>query len=72
MKLDATPAIDGAVEQALVGVLGESGVASASSPSLYGDAWRRAGLLEGIEGEESAEPFGYALSPRSTRGATRA
>jgi hypothetical protein len=33
-------------------------------------AWRRAGLVEAVDGAEDA--FDYAFSPRSTRGATRA
>jgi len=36
----------------------------------YATAWRRAGLAEAADGDGEQE--GYARSPRSTRGATRA
>ncbi len=38
-------------------------------PAAYASAWRVAGLREAAEGEDVES---YALSPRSTRGATRA
>jgi hypothetical protein len=69
MELDATPAIDAAVEPALLAVLDDAGVRTPGS-SGYDDAWRRAALHEGVDGDDP--PVGYALSPRSTRGATRA
>ena len=37
---------------------------------LYGDAWRHAALCEAALGDDAET--GYAFSPRSTRGATRA
>jgi hypothetical protein len=61
------PPVDEAVREALAeALLHETGDA-------YGgraDPWRRAALEEGVSRAED-EP-GYALSPRSTRGATRA
>jgi hypothetical protein len=57
------------VRQALFGVLRETGMDS-SRTSGYDDAWRRAALREAFEGDELE--LGYALSPRSTLGATRA
>ena len=36
----------------------------------YTDSWRYAALREGVERDE--DEAGYAPSPRSTRGATRA
>lgn len=38
-------------------------------PAAYGSAWRVAGLREASEWDDVE---GYAPSPRSTRGATRA
>ena len=69
MELDATPAIDAALEPALLAVLDAAGVRTPGSAG-YEDAWRRAALYEGVDGDEP--PVGYALLPRSTRGATRA
>ena len=66
------PPVEAALQQAILGVLEEAGV-RASSAAGYDQAWRRAALHEGVEGDEGVEqPGGYALSPRSTRGATRA
>ena len=69
MQVFVDPPVADAVRQALAVVLRERGVAGAGSAS-YDGAWRRAGLYEGVDrdGDESS----YALSPRSTRGATRA
>ena len=70
MKLDSTPAVDPAVERALLDVLADRGLEAAPA---YAAAWRRVALQEGVEREEgSAEAVTYAFSPRSTRGATRA
>jgi hypothetical protein len=69
MELDTTPAVDAVVRQALLGALREAGVDS-SRASGYEGAWRRAALREAVEGDELE--LGYALSPRSTLGATRA
>jgi hypothetical protein len=69
VRLSARPPLDTPVEQALVELLRESrGVAPSHAPCT--DAWRQAALREGVDASEP-EP-GYALSPRSTRGATRA
>ncbi len=56
-----------AVERGVV--LGAAGIWTARSPR-YVDAWRNAALREGVERDEPE--VGYAPSPRSTRGATRA
>jgi hypothetical protein len=62
------PSLDESVARALAALVRESR-ANASAAS-GGGAWREAALREGVERSED-EP-GYALSPRSTRGATRA
>jgi hypothetical protein len=67
--LSVDPPVEKQVYEALVAAFADSGVPADTSPR-YGDAWRLAALHEGMERDEP-EP-GYALSPRSTRGATRA
>jgi hypothetical protein len=69
VQLDTTPAVDSAVRQALLVALSEAGVGTPCA-SGYDDAWRQAALREAVEGDEPE--LGYALSPRSTLGATRA
>jgi hypothetical protein len=69
VKLDVEPPLEPAVTKALASFVEGSPPdgtrVSGASP------WRRAGLDEAFEGVE-APPEDYALSPRSTRGATRA
>jgi hypothetical protein len=69
VRLDATPAIDAAAQPALLAALEQAGL-GASESSAYDDAWRCAALREGVDDDDP--PAGYALSPRSTLGATRA
>ena len=69
VELSVTPAVDDATERALHSALGSVG-ASTPRVQAYESAWRQAALSEGVErGDADA---GYAPSPRSTRGATRA
>ncbi len=63
-----SPPVDESTAQALDTALRAIGIDS-QSVRAYDDAWRRAALHEGVEDEADA---GYAPSPRSTRGATRA
>jgi hypothetical protein len=67
MELETMPAVHALVRQAVLRALEEAGVDSSRG---YDDAWRRAALREAVAGEEPE--LGYALSPRSTLGATRA
>jgi hypothetical protein len=69
VELSVTPALDDSTERALRSVLGAVR-AGTSQAEVYESVWRRAGLTEGVEPDD-ADP-GYAPSPRSTRGATRA
>lgn len=69
MDLDSTPLLDTAVRQAIFAAFEEAGVRTPGA-LVYDDAWRRAALREAVEGDEPE--LGYALSPRSTLGATRA
>jgi hypothetical protein len=57
------------MRRALETALGAAGIRTVRSPR-YLDAWRTAALREGVERDEPEA--GYAPSPRSTRGATRA
>jgi hypothetical protein len=69
VELDSTPPLDAAVRQALLAAFEEAGVRTPGA-SVYDDTWRGAARLEAVEGDELET--GYALSPRSTLGATRA
>jgi len=68
VTLDAEPPLDPAVAKALASLLED--VVPAPAGLSRDDPWRRAALTEAVEEEEL--PADYALSPRSTRGATRA
>jgi hypothetical protein len=68
VTLDAEPPLDPAVANALASVLED--VLRGPAALSRDDPWRRAGLTEAVE--EVEPPADYALSPRSTRGATRA
>lgn len=70
MALDVVPPVSPDEEQALAEALGRAGIELDGHAPGYEGAWRRAGLEEAT-GHGDEEP-GYALSPRSTRGATRA
>jgi hypothetical protein len=68
---DVTPPLDDAMRRALLDALGRAGVVGPPRPAdASAGPWRLAGLREAID--DDAESGGYALSPRSTRGATRA
>ena len=69
MRHSVHPPLAELVERALVALLRESR-ANAPGPASTGGAWRLAALLEGVERSQTESD--YALSPRSTRGATRA
>jgi hypothetical protein len=70
MPIDVRPPLPDDVRDALVRALAEAGEALEEQPSAYQSAWRRAAALESVGGEPDEDR--YALSPRSTRGATRA
>jgi hypothetical protein len=63
MKISVDPPLGEPVERALAELLRDV-------PPHRIEAWREAALREGVERGEPEED--YALSPRSTRGATRA
>lgn len=69
MDVLTDPALGEPEQRALIEALEQAGVQSGGTPPAYRSAWRAAGLLEAVEADE---PEDYALSPRSTRGATRA
>lgn len=70
MALEVTPPLPPDEERALAEALGRAGVELDGRPAVYGSAWRQAGLAEATGNGD--ETYGYALLPRSTRGATRA
>jgi hypothetical protein len=63
-----TPPLDETEQRALLAAL-ELAAPAASTDDPYRQPWRVAGLLEGVDDDADV---GYAPSPRSTRGATRA
>jgi hypothetical protein len=64
-----TPAVATIEQRALLLALERTGVRRPGAPQ-HERTWWRAGLREAVEGDDH-DP-GYAFSPRSTRGATRA
>ena len=70
MKLEVVPPLSPPEQEALTEALARAGLELDGPPPGYASAWRRVGLAEATgSGDESD---GYAFSPRSTRGATRA
>lgn len=69
MGVVVTPAVASSERRALLLALERTGVRLPGAEP-YDRAWRRVGLREGVEGDDGEA--GYAFSPRSTRGATRA
>ncbi len=69
MQVFVDPPLEDAVSDVLGDLLQERGLYSTGAAS-YDGAWRRAGLCEGVD--RDSDESSYALSPRSTRGATRA
>jgi hypothetical protein len=57
--------------EAVLAALEEAGIAAGVVPPRRESTWRAAALAEAVE-RDPREADGYALSPRSTRGATRA
>jgi hypothetical protein len=71
LPIDATPPLGDDEHQALHLALVRAGVLPHASPPAHGSEWARSAREEAVE-SEAAEPSAYALSPRRTRGATRA
>jgi len=68
VEIFVTPAVGSAERRAFLVALERAGVRRPGAPQDA--AWWQAGLREAIEGDD--DDVGYAFSPRSTRGATRA
>ena len=68
MTVDVSPPLERTEREALVAALAQLELPRDDDP--YRAAWRLAGLHEATDGD--AADAGYAFSPRSTRGATRA
>jgi hypothetical protein len=66
--VEVTPPLEDGERRALLAALELTGP-SASAYDPYRQVWRAAGLRESVDDEAEV---GYAFSPRSTRGATRA
>ncbi len=70
MPLDTRPPLPDDERLALERALAEAGIPLDEAPAQYRGAWQQAAAEEAVDCEPSAD--GYARSPRSTRGATRA
>ncbi|HEU0337452.1 MAG TPA: hypothetical protein VFR43_12895 [Gaiellaceae bacterium] len=70
MEIEVVPAVGERERAVLVAALTRAGVEPDGRPPAYASRWRRAGLAEALEREPARRA--YALSPRSSRGATRA
>ena len=70
MKLQLSPA-DSLGHDVLVAALTACGIDAADCAATLRSAWSAAALAEGVA-RDPREDDGYALSPRKTRGATRA
>ena len=69
MAIEVVPPLSDDESVALRRALVTLGVRLDGQPEAYRSAWRRTALREATENEPAPR---YALSPRSTRGATRA
>ncbi len=69
MGIEVAPPLGEAELRALSYALERAGVRLDGRPEAYRSAWRRTALREATDNEPVPR---YALSPRSTRGATRA
>jgi hypothetical protein len=68
MPIEVNPSLEDGERRALLAALELVGPRT-SADDPYRQAWRTAALREAVDDEDAV---GYALSPRSTRGATRA
>jgi hypothetical protein len=71
VEFDVVPALSDEVRRVLAHALEASSEDHAPAEVRLTSRWWRAGVQEGAEAPEEPDPT-YALSPRSTRGATRA
>jgi hypothetical protein len=73
LPIDATPPLGDDELEALQVALVRAGILPQTRLPANGSEWARSAREEAVESEaEAAEPSPYALSPRRTRGATRA
>jgi hypothetical protein len=70
VRIDVVPPVDEALLESVEPLLRDALAPPAATHTSHGSAWRRAAARESVRNEPRA-PL-YALSPRSTRGATRA
>jgi hypothetical protein len=70
MRLEVIPSVPARQEAALRRALEGTGARLDGRPETTASAWSRAAAREAVDNQPT--PVGQALSPRSTRGATRA
>lgn len=71
VELEFVPSPRSGEAEAVLAALDEAGIASDLAPTGRDNAWRAAALAEAVD-RDPRDVDGYAPSPRSTRGATRA
>jgi hypothetical protein len=74
-KLGIDPPVPEVVRAAIRSALAEGGIALDGRHPVYAGPWRRAAAREAVDNQPERRrgiSAGYTLSPRSTRGATRA
>jgi hypothetical protein len=70
MTLEVSPAVPEAQRLAVSHAVERAGIRLDGRPEAYASAWWRTAAQESVENVPA--PVRYVLSPRSTRGATRA
>jgi hypothetical protein len=70
VDVEVAPPVGEAERQALSHALERAGIRLDGRPEAYASAWWRTAAQESVDNVPA--PVRYALSPRSTRGATRA
>jgi hypothetical protein len=72
MALEVRPPLGDSELAAIRVALTRASLPLDQQPALYASSWRRAALREAVDDEPERQSRRHALSPRSTRGATRA
>ena len=70
VRLELSPTVDDLDDAVLRRALEAAGIGLVSRPEAAVSAWSRVAAREAVDNQPARA--GYALSPRSTRGATRA
>lgn len=73
VEIQLVPEAGSPTSEAVLAALRTAGLETVARPLQYASPWRSRGLAEGVErASPNGQAGAQALSPRSTRGATRA